>query len=346
MSMLRAVHQAGVVGLFGLLLSACGGSGGDSAADEPPVVTEFSADRSTYFIGERAQLTARFQNGTARIEPGGLLVQNGQSVASVALSYGDNEFELVVTNRAGTARRTLAVGAGYRERTRSIEVPFARGEHAAIPLSDGRVLVVGGEDDSRAFPNSLWVFDPATERFSDFGASLSTGRVGFTATLLQNGDILIAGGERALTGAPTAEIIRTDRTVLPTATAMQRARTFAAATLLADGKVFISGGTGLAAGDTVEIYDPATGQFALQSGRLSVGRYSHTAVAIDPRRILVYGGFTSTQQVAPPEVYDLSTGISTPLPPAEANARGNHQARTMPDGSVWIIGGEDMTPTR
>lgn len=344
MLMLRAFRQAGVAALFALSLAACGGGGGDgSAPDEPPVITEFSADRSSYFIGERAQLTARFQNGTARIEPGGQLVQNGQTVASVALDYGDNELELVVTNGASTARRALTLRAGYRERMRTIDVPFARGEHAAIRLSDGRVLIAGGEDDSRAFPDSLWVFDPATERFSDFGTSLSTGRVGFTATMLRDGNLLIAGGERALTGAPSAEIIRTaDRTVVPTATSMQRARTFAAATRLADGKVFISGGTALAAGDTVEIYDPATGEFALQPGRLSVGRYAHTATAVDAQRILVYGGFTSTQQVAPPEIYDLATGVSTPLPPAEANARGNHQARTMPDGSVWIIGGEDL----
>ena len=344
MSMLRVARPAGVAAWFMLSLVACGGGGGGgSAPDEPPVITEFSADRSDYFIGERAQLTARFQNGTARIEPGGLAVQNGQTVASVAVHYGENAFELVVTNGAGTARRSLTVAAGYRDRMRSVEMPFARGEHVAIRLSDGRVLVAGGEDDSRAFPDSIWVFDPATERFSDFGASLGTGRVGFTATVLQDGNVLIAGGERALTGAPSAEVIRTtDRTVVPTAGPMQRARTFAAATRLADGKVFISGGAGLAAGDTVELYDPATGQFALQPGRLSVGRYSHTTVALDAGRILVYGGFTSTQQVAPPEIYDLSTGMSTALPPAEANARGNHQARSMADGTVWIVGGEDL----
>jgi hypothetical protein len=308
--MIRAVRHAGVAALFALSLSACGGGGGDgSAPDEPPVVTEFSADRSSYFIGERAQLTARFQNGTARIEPGAVLVQNGQTVASVALHYGDNEFDLVVTNGAGTTRRALTVSAGYRERIRSVDVPFARGEHAAIRLPDGRVLLAGGEDDSQAFPNSLWLFDPATERFSDFGARRRTGRVGHTATLLQDGNILIAGGERALTAAPGAEVIETaDRTVVPTATSMRRARTFAAATLLPDGKVFISGGTGLAAGDTVEIYDPVTGEFALQPGRLSVSRYSHTTVAVDPQRILVYGGFTSTQQVAPPEMYDPGYG--------------------------------------
>jgi hypothetical protein len=341
--MLRAVQKAGFAALLALSLSACSGGEDGSAPNGPPLIGEFSADRSSYFIGERAQLTARFENGTARIEPGGIAVQNGQTVASVALDYGPNELELVVSDGITTATRTLTVNAGYRERMRSIEAPFARGEHAAFRLSDGRVLIAGGEDDSTAFPTSLWVFDPATERFSDFGASLSTGRVGFTATMLEDGNILIAGGERGLTAAPSAEIIRTvDRTVVPTATSMQRARTFAAATLLMDGKVFISGGTGLAAGDTVEIYDPVTGEFALLPGRLSVGRYSHTTVRIDARRILVYGGFTNSQQPAPPEIYDPVTGVSTLLQPIEAHTRGNHRAHTMQDGGVLIIGGEDQ----
>ena len=343
MFILRTVQKAGFAALLALSLSACSGGEDGSAPNGPPLIGQFSADRSSYFIGERAQLTARFEHGTARIEPGGIAVQNGQTVASVALDYGSNELELVVSDGVTTATRTLTVNASYRQRMRSIEAPFARGEHAAIRLSDGRVLLAGGEDDSRAFPTSLWVFDPATERFSDFGASLSTGRVGFTATMLEDGNILIAGGERGLLAAPSAEIIRTvDRTVVPTATSMQRARTFAAATLLMDGKVFISGGTALAAGDTVEIYDPVTGEFVLQSGRLAVGRYSHTTVRIDARRILVYGGFTPSQQLAPPEIYDLVNGVSTPLPPVEAQARGNHQALTMPDGGVLIIGGEDQ----
>ena len=275
--MLRTVQKAGFAALLALSLSACSGGEGGSAPNGPPLIGQFSADRSSYFIGERAQLTARFENGTARIEPGGIAVRNGQTVASVALDYGPNELELVVSDGVTTATRPLTVNASYRERMRSIEAPFARGEHAAFRLSDGRVLIAGGEDDSNTFPSSLWVFDPVTEQFSDFGASLSTGRVGFTARMLNDGNILIAGGERALTAAPSAEIIRTaDRTVVPTATPMQRARTFAASTLLMDGRVFISGGTGLAASDTVEIYDPVTGEFALLPGRLSVGRYSHT----------------------------------------------------------------------
>jgi hypothetical protein len=340
----RSVLWSGFAAVFVLFLSACGSGGGESpASNGPPSIGQFSADRNSYFIGEGAQLIARFDKGTARIEPGGVAVQNGQPVMSRALVYGPNEFELIVSDGTHSVSRRLTLNATYRDRMRGVDAPFARAEHAAIRLTDGRVLIVGGEDDSNALPTSLWLFDPATEQFNDFGTSLSTGRFGFIAVTLNNGDVLIAGGERGLTAAPSAEIIRTaDRTVVATSMPMQRTRTLAAATLLADGKVFISGGTGLAAGDTFEVYDPATGEFVLQPGRLSVGRYAHTAVRIDTRRVLIYGGFTLNGQPAPPEIYDPVNGVSSPLPTIEANARGNHQAHTMQDGGVLIIGGEDQ----
>lgn len=339
----RFVRGGGIAALLSLFLGACGGGSDQAPAPyKPPVIAHFSADRAAYSIGERAQLTARFENGAARILPGNIAVQSGQGVMSHPLVYGPNEFELIVTNGGETVRRTIVLNATYRDRMRSVEAPFARAEHRAVRLSAGRVLFVGGEDASAALPNSLWVFDPLTERFSNYGASLSTGRIGFVAVTLYNGDVFVAGGERGLATAPSAEIIRTsDGTVVPTAMPMQRARTWSAASLLMDGKVFISGGTAIAASDTVEVFDPATGTFTLLPGRLSVGRYAHTSVRIDSRRILIYGGFSLDGDMPPPEIYDPVDGVSHPLPPVEANARGNHQAHTMQDGGVLIVGGED-----
>jgi hypothetical protein len=337
------VRCAGVAALVALFLTACGGgSDQDPTPNKPPAIAQFSADRTAYSIGERAQLTARFENGTARILPGNIAVQSGQAVMSYPLVYGPNEFELVVTNGPSTVSRKIVLSATYRDRMRSVEAPFARAEHKAVRLFDGRVLIVGGEDASTTLPTSLWVFDPMTEQFSNYGASLSTGRIGFNAVTLYNGDIFVAGGVRGLTTAPSAEIIRTsDRTVVPIAMPMQRTRIWAATTLLMDGRVFISGGTAVAASDTVEVFDPATGAFTLLPGRLTVGRYGHTSVRIDQRRILIYGGFTLNGSTPPPEIYDPVDGVSHPLQPAEANMRGNHQAHTMQDGGVLIVGGED-----
>jgi len=340
----RTVRLDGLAVLLVLLLSACGGGGSDPspAPAGPPVITQFVAERGDYFIGERTQLTVRFENGTGRIEPGGTSVRSGQVVASQVLEHGLNEFELIVSDGTTTVRRTLIANAGYRERIRSVDVPFSRGEHAAARLSDGRVIFFGGEDENTTFPTSIWAFDPVTEQFGDYGPKLSTGRVGFVSVTLYDANILIAGGERGLTSAPSAEIVRTsDATVVPTIGSLQHPRTFAAATMLMDGKVFICGGTAQSASRSVEIYDPTTGTFTLLPGLLSVGRHGHTVVRINPRRMLIYGGFTLDQQVAPPELYDPIDGVSTPLPLAEPNSRGVHEAHTMQDGGVLILGGED-----
>ncbi len=326
-------------------LVACGGGGGDSQEPPPdgtPVITQFEADRANYFIGERARMTVRFTGGTGRLQPGNIAVQNGETVESLRLGYGSNQLELTVTNGALSTARTITIQTAYREQMRSIDAPFARAEHAAVRLTDGRVLIIGGEDAGTILPSSLWVFDPISDSFSAFGAELSTGRVGFIAIWLTDGTVLVAGGQQGLTGAPSAEIIRpTVPSVAPTVGALIHPRTSAAATLLMDGRVFISGGTSLVASDSVEIYDPTTGTFTLLPGRLAVGRYGHTAVRIDERRVFIFGGFTLTSLPAPPELYDPIAASSTALPAAEPNSRGGHAAHTMQDGGVLIVGGEN-----
>jgi hypothetical protein len=62
-----------------------------------------------------------------------------------------------------------------------------RSGHTATLLTNGEVLIVGG-NDARAE-----LFDPATETFAPTG-SMSISRYGATATLLANGKVLIAGG--------------------------------------------------------------------------------------------------------------------------------------------------------
>jgi hypothetical protein len=206
-------------------------------------------------------------------------------------------------------------------------------------LQDGRVIIFGGEDNGSVFPNSVWAFDPSTERFSQI-SELATGRVGFVAVKLLDGDVLIAGGIRSLTASAHAELINGDTgAVRPLPGALQRDRVFAAASLLPNGTVLISGGQrGGNPDNTVEIYDPATDTFSLLSGTLQVGRAEHTSVRINERRVLIYGGYTADGQPAPPELYDPVAATSTLLAAPEPGARARHGAHTMIDGGVlsWV----------
>jgi hypothetical protein len=71
----------------------------------------------------------------------------------------------------------------------------ARWDHAAILLSDGQVLIAGGRADSGGnfIPlASTEIYDPATGVWTATG-SLGATRAFHTATLLSDGQVLIAG---------------------------------------------------------------------------------------------------------------------------------------------------------
>ena len=325
-----------------LLLVACGGGDGGNPVPRAPVITQFAADRPAYFVGERATISIAFANGTGRLDPGDQQVTSGQAITTPPLTTSQ-QYRLTVTDGAGTVTRDLDVAVSYRERLRAIAAPFARSEHAAVTLPDGRVLIVGGEGNESAFPGSMYVYDPTSETFAEFGP-MSSGRVGFIAAGLPDGDVLISGGLIALENAPRAEIIDVPTGALrPTANAPIRRRAYAAATTLMDGRVLITGGVGAGTEASVEIFDPATATFSLQAGGLQIARSGHTAIRIDERRVLIYGGVSNDGvSAAPPEIYDPVTSASTLLTPSETGVRMRHVAHTMRDGGVLVIGGEDF----
>lgn len=319
----------------------CGGgnNGGNDAPSARPAIQGFGADRPDYFVGDRAQLTAVFANGSGRIEPGNVTVTSGQPITTPVLTNGV-EYRLIVTDGTTSVSRGLAIDVRYRERTRFVAAPFARAEHAAVRLADGRVAIMGGSNASYTFPTSIHVFDPDTENFEHFG-ELASGRIGFTATLLNNGDILVAGGLATLAAAPAAEIVdgSTGETRATAGMPLAR-RMFAAAALLPDGRVLFSGGSVGRPVATLETYDPASGTFTALAGSLQFARCDHSMVLLGGNKVLVYGGVNDDLAV-PPEILDLATLTSTVLPAPEARGRYLHAAHALADGSSIVLGGED-----
>jgi len=325
--------------LLAVPLAGCGGSS-QMPVTAGPTISQFAADKAGYFVGERAQLRAEFANGTGHVQPGNIAILSGQTITTPVLA-ASTEFQLTVEGASTSVTRELMLGVSYRERMRATAMPFARARHAAVTMNDGRVLIVGGVDESDLVSRSMYIFDPSSETFSPFG-SLVAGRIGFVAVALPDGNVLVLGGG---SGDPGSVLIDAHTgALIQTANSPHSVRVFATGTLLTNGKVLIVGGLNDTTHDpSAELYDPVTRTFSLLSASLTVPRYSHSALMAKDGRVLIYGGVSGDGQPAPPELFDPATGTFTKLNVAESNTRANHTAVATSNGTIWIAGGDDGT---
>jgi hypothetical protein len=128
-------------------------------------------------------------------------------------------------------------------------------------LTNGKVLVAGGNDSTGKALASAELFDPANGGTFAPTVSIHTARSRHTATLLSDGKVLLTGGLDS-NNQPLASAELFDPanggTFTPTQGNMRSPRAYHTATLLANGTVLVSGGfdgkNGLA---TAELFDPA-----------------------------------------------------------------------------------------
>lgn len=165
-------------------------------------------------------------------------------------------------------------------------------------------------------------------------ASMGTARASHTATLLPNGEVLVAGGAggNSLTPLSGCELYNPATGTWTNTGPLTMARYEHTATLLNNGKVLVAGGLPIAAFTSAELYDPATGSWTLVS-QMHAFHVQHTATLLPDGKVLVAAG--GGDNVA--ELYDPATGTWT-LTGELASSR-NFDAATLLNGKVLVAGG-------
>lgn len=182
-----------------------------------------------------------------------------------------------------------------------------------------RVLVAGGLGTLGA-EQSAEIFDPTTDSFTALSgpnSQLSAVRVGATATLLEDGRVLIVGGKNAAgLYSQTIDLFQPNGaagTFVQTSVTMLNPRAFHGATkLLGEGKVLITGGVNASSVlSNAEVFDQTTGDFVdALSTTMKKARNFHTATRlISGKAIVIGGGVGGTPDSPGTGAVDVSAAI-------------------------------------
>jgi len=180
-------------------------------------------------------------------------------------------------------------------------------QHGGAPLTllpNGKVLVASGStyDGGLHVVASAELYDPSTGTW-DYTGSVGTAREAYTATLLPNRNVLIAGGDDFTTTFASAELYNLTSGTWSPAASMYTARLGHTDTRISNGKVLVTGGYGVgnAVLASAELYDPSTGVWTV-TGSMNASRVGHTASLLRNGTVLVAGGSSDAS-----ELYNPST---------------------------------------
>jgi N-acetylneuraminic acid mutarotase len=236
--------------------------------------------------------------------------------------------------------------AGTFEETE--DMVYTRIGAAGVLLESGRILIAGGYNGY--YMPYAELYDPWSGTFTMASDSMNGSRQNPTATLLQDGNVLITGGYNGTTGSETyystAELFDSESNSFNYTGSMTDGREGHTATLLADGRVLVTGGCNNSQSGKVvcdnflasaELYDPEEESFTV-TGSMSTPRMNHTATLLPSGKVLISGGSDGVSPLASAAIYNPDSGNFYNID-SMASARTGHTASILPDGKVLIAGG-------
>lgn len=215
----------------------------------------------------------------------------------------------------------------------------ARLDHSATTLSDGRVLVVGGDGTSGAE-----IYDPTANTWTPTAAIAE--RFHHSATLLADGRVLVAGGYDADESTRSDAVVydATANTWTPTEP-MAAAHGFHRGLRLADGNVLVIGGSD--GNSEPEMYDPVADTWTpVTPPPLAISAQAVEAMA--DGRVLLAGGFL--EALTPPffrisrdvQIYDPATNTWSSAPSLATARFARGVAQRLADGRIVVLGLGDL----
>lgn len=231
-----------------------------------------------------------------------------------------------------------------------------RSLYPAVLLESAKVLLIGGRDDFTEL-KAAELFITSPDRFTLARGWMAMKRKRHTGTLLQSGDVLVAGGAvldngqggASHRGTDTAELYTTSTETFSSVGKMNQTREDGAAALLNDGTVLVTGGNNDPG--TQDLYNPNTQTFS-PVGQLLEVRSRQTMVLLNSSwgslagYVLVIGGSQHGtglfgglfQAISSVEIYNPATQSFSEFGDM-TEARWGQTTTELPDGRILIAGG-------
>lgn len=160
--------------------------------------------------------------------------------------------------------------------TGSMTVP--RIGHTATLLSDGTVLIAGGQIAGVGSTNTAEIYNPTTGNFTLTAGTMSTIRNSHAAVLLDTGEVLVMGGYDDSSSITSAELYDPSTGLFSLTGSMTDARGNFWPALLPNGQVLVAGGQQQPSGtilSSAEVYTRTTQSWAL-TGSMITPPYEYT----------------------------------------------------------------------